>query len=119
MSDVIEIRAADGTSARIARNGAEPVSWQVAGREYLWSGDPVHWNRHAPWLFPVVGASSGGMVRVEGRAWFSSVRQPIRPAGQHCVRILVSLLEGRPLADGQILLKPDLVVRGSSSERRG
>ena len=69
MSDVIEIRAADGTSARIARNGAEPISWQVAGREYLWSGDPVHWNRHAPWLFPVVGASSGGMVRVEGRAY--------------------------------------------------
>ncbi len=64
MSETIEIRAADGTSARIALRGAEPVSWQVGGREYLWNGDPEHWNRHAPWLFPVVGASAGGVVRV-------------------------------------------------------
>ena len=66
MNETIEIRAAD-TRARVALTGAEPVSWQVGGREYLWSGDPAHWNRHAPWLFPVVGASVGGAVRVEGR----------------------------------------------------
>ena len=69
MSETIEIRAADGTAARIALMGAEPVSWTVAGREYLWSGDPAHWNRHAPWLFPVVGASAGGTVRVAGQAY--------------------------------------------------
>ncbi|GJE56265.1 MULTISPECIES: aldose 1-epimerase family protein [Methylobacterium] len=74
MSETIEIRAADGTSARIALQGAEPVSWQVAGREYLWNGDPEHWNRHAPWLFPVVGASAGGVVRVDGQTY---------PMGQH------------------------------------
>ncbi len=69
MGETVTIRASDGTTARIALTGAEPVSWQVAGREYLWSGDPAHWNRHAPWLFPVVGASVGGQVRVDGRAY--------------------------------------------------
>ncbi len=69
MSETIEIRAGDGTTARIALHGAEPVSWQVGGRDYLWSGDPEHWNRHAPWLFPVVGASAGGAVRVGGRSY--------------------------------------------------
>ncbi|WP_342149388.1 aldose 1-epimerase family protein [Methylorubrum sp. SB2] len=69
MSETIEIRAGDGTTARIALVGAEPVSWRVGGRDYLWSGDPEHWNRHAPWLFPVVGASAGGHVRVDGEAY--------------------------------------------------
>lgn len=64
MSDTVTIMATDGTAAILALHGAEPVSWTVAGRKYLWSGDPAHWNRHAPWLFPVVGASSGGRVRV-------------------------------------------------------
>ncbi|WP_336485684.1 aldose 1-epimerase family protein [Methylobacterium nigriterrae] len=67
MSDTITLTATDGTRAALALRGAEPISWQVGGREYLWSGDPEHWNRQAPWLFPVVGASSGGVVRVEGR----------------------------------------------------
>lgn len=69
MDETVEIRAADGTRATLALVGAEPVSWQVGDREYLWSGDPAHWNRHAPWLFPVVGASAGGVVRVGGRAY--------------------------------------------------
>jgi galactose mutarotase-like enzyme len=67
MRETIELTAADGTTARIACDGAEPVSWQIEGRDYLWSGDPAHWNRHAPWLFPVVGASVDGHVRVGGR----------------------------------------------------
>lgn len=69
MSETIAIRAADGTEATIATIGAEPVSWRVEGHDYLWSGDPAHWNRHAPWLFPVVGASVDATVRVEGRPY--------------------------------------------------
>lgn len=69
MRETIDLRSPDGTTARIARDGAEPVSWRVAGNEYLWSGAPEHWNRHAPWLFPVVGASAGGAVTVDGRAY--------------------------------------------------
>jgi galactose mutarotase-like enzyme len=64
--DAVELKAGEAT-ARIALVGAEPVSWRVGGTEYLWSGDPAHWNRHAPILFPVVGASAGGVVRVAGR----------------------------------------------------
>lgn len=64
MSETVTITASDGTSATLALHGAEPVSWRVGGREYLWHGDPAHWNRHAPWLFPVVGASAGGRIRV-------------------------------------------------------
>ncbi|WP_375455824.1 aldose 1-epimerase family protein [uncultured Methylobacterium sp.] len=69
MADSILLTASDGTTASLALAGAEPVSWRVAGAEYLWSGDPAHWNRHAPWLFPVVGASAGGVVRVAGTAY--------------------------------------------------
>ncbi|MCJ2038924.1 aldose 1-epimerase family protein [Methylobacterium sp. J-059] len=69
MPDPIHLKAADGTTATLTLAGAEPVSWRVGGTEYLWSGDPEHWNRHAPWLFPVVGASAGGMVRVDGRTY--------------------------------------------------
>lgn len=69
MSEQVDILAGDGTAAAIALHGAEPVSWTVAGREYLWNGDPAHWNRHAPWLFPVVGASAGGVVRVGSQTY--------------------------------------------------
>ncbi len=74
MGERIDLIARDGSTASLSTHGAEPVSWTVGGSEYLWSGDPVHWNRHAPWLFPVVGASSGGAVTVAGRRY---------PMGQH------------------------------------
>ena len=69
MGERITITAGDGTQAVIDADGAEPVSWQVGGREYLWSGDPAHWNRHAPWLFPVVGASTDATVHVGDAAY--------------------------------------------------
>ncbi|MCJ2014322.1 aldose 1-epimerase family protein [Methylobacterium sp. J-076] len=74
MGERIDLIAQDGSTASLSTHGAEPVSWQVGGTEYLWSGDPAHWNRHAPWLFPVVGASAGGAVTVDGRRY---------PMGQH------------------------------------
>jgi galactose mutarotase-like enzyme len=55
--------------AEIAALGAEPVAWRIGGRDLLWSGDPAHWNRRAPILFPVIGASAGGVARVGGRAY--------------------------------------------------
>jgi galactose mutarotase-like enzyme len=45
------------------------MSWSVGGRELIWEGDPIHWAGRAPILFPVVGASSGGQVLVDGRAY--------------------------------------------------
>jgi galactose mutarotase-like enzyme len=66
--DVITLEA-DRARAAIALLGAEPVAWSVAGRELLWSGAPEHWAYHAPILFPVVGASRDGVVRVDGRPY--------------------------------------------------
>jgi DNA-binding LacI/PurR family transcriptional regulator len=44
----------------------------------------------------------------------TTVRQPIREAGRKCVEMLVALLEGRELAERQVLLKPELIVRASA-----
>ncbi len=62
------LRAGDAV-AEIALRGAEPLSWRVGGRELIWHGDPAHWAGRAPILFPVVGASTEGQVRVGGRAY--------------------------------------------------
>lgn len=66
--DRITLRAGRAELA-LALVGGESVAWRVDGRDYLWSGDPAHWNRCAPILFPVVGASAGGQVTVAGRAY--------------------------------------------------
>jgi galactose mutarotase-like enzyme len=66
-ADRVRLSAGDAL-AEIALDGAEPVLWRVADRDLLWSGDPAHWNRRAPILFPVIGACAGGVVRVAGRA---------------------------------------------------
>ncbi len=63
------ILRAGGAVAEFALRGAEPLSWRVAGRELIWHGDPAHWAGRAPILFPVVGASNEGHVRVDGRAY--------------------------------------------------
>jgi len=41
--------------AVIRDQGAELISLQYEGREYLWNGDPAYWSGHAPNLFPFVG----------------------------------------------------------------
>ena len=67
-SGTVRLRAGDA-AATISLLGAEPLSWQVGGRELLWQGDPAHWSYRAPILFPVVGASQGGTVRVDDAAY--------------------------------------------------
>jgi galactose mutarotase-like enzyme len=68
-SDATVMLASGAATARIALAGAEPLSWNVAGQELLWNADPTHWGWHAPILFPVVGGSSDGVVRVDGVAY--------------------------------------------------
>lgn len=65
-TDRIELAIGDAT-ATIALRGAEPSSWRIAGRELLWHGDAAHWSYHAPILFPLVGASKDGKIRVGGK----------------------------------------------------
>lgn len=64
----IALRQGEAT-ATVSLLGAEPMSWRVGGRELIWHGDPAHWSGRAPILFPVVGASANGEVRVDGRAY--------------------------------------------------
>lgn len=44
----------------------------------------------------------------------SSIRQPIAEAGRKCVEMLVTCLEGKPLAEKQVLLTPRLILRASA-----
>ncbi|WP_119390907.1 aldose 1-epimerase family protein [Taklimakanibacter lacteus] len=53
--------------ASIAPLGAEWRSWSVNGRDLLWNGDPAWWSQTAPILFPLVGWSRNGEIRVDGR----------------------------------------------------
>ena len=66
--DTVQLKA-PGASACIALMGAEPTSWRVADHELVWEADPAHWSRHAPILFPVVGASTDGVIRLGGQRY--------------------------------------------------
>ncbi|WP_123692839.1 aldose 1-epimerase family protein [Allostella humosa] len=55
--------------ATIAIRGAEPVAWRVGDVPLLWTADPAWWARTSPILFPVVGWSRGGAVRIDGTAY--------------------------------------------------
>ncbi len=91
------IRLASGSAeAEVALLGAEPMTWRVGGRDLLWHGDPAHWGFRAPILFPTVGASTGGVVRVDGRGY---------PMAQHgFARRLPFLLLERDEASARFLL---------------
>lgn len=55
--------------ATICSKGAELISLKKDGKEYIWSADPVYWNRHAPILFPFVGGLKGKRYRYEGKTY--------------------------------------------------
>jgi galactose mutarotase-like enzyme len=67
VNDPLIVRLATvSSSAAISRLGAEPQSWIVGGRELLWSGDPAFWPQRSPILFPVVGWTRNGKMRIKG-----------------------------------------------------
>ncbi|MDY3917812.1 MAG: aldose 1-epimerase family protein [Candidatus Limivivens sp.] len=55
----------------ISDHGAElsRIYRKDTGREVLWNADPAFWNRHAPVLFPFVGASNEGVYHYQGREY--------------------------------------------------
>jgi galactose mutarotase-like enzyme len=61
--------AEDEFQARVAAHGAELVRLRHRGVDLLWRPDPRWWDRTAPILFPVVGRSPEGRVRVDGRPY--------------------------------------------------
>jgi len=60
----------------IEEKGAELTSMKMNSSdiEYIWTGDPAYWSRHAPILFPIVGKVVNGTYLVEGKKY---------PMGQH------------------------------------
>ena len=51
----------------VDNHGAELVSIQSGGREYMWCGDPQYWGRKAPILFPIVGRLADDTLRINGK----------------------------------------------------
>lgn len=61
----------DNLLIEISDHGAElcRIYNKLTSKEILWNGDAAFWNRHAPVLFPIVGAVAGGVYRAEGREY--------------------------------------------------
>jgi len=57
------------SSAAIALLGAEPREWIVDGYSLIWSGDPAWWGQRCPILFPIVGWTRNGEMRIKGRRY--------------------------------------------------
>jgi galactose mutarotase-like enzyme len=60
---LLRLSAGDARAA-IAVRGGEWRQWSAGGADLLWPGDPAVWLGVAPVLFPVVGWTRGGRVRV-------------------------------------------------------
>ena len=64
------IEIADGEArAVISPHGAELLSWQVGGRELMWTPDAAIWDRVSPILFPVVGWCRDGQLRAADQTY--------------------------------------------------
>ena len=61
----------DKLKVTIQEKGAELTSIvkKETQTEYLWNADPTYWKRHAPVLFPIVGAVKGDSYRYEGKEY--------------------------------------------------
>ncbi len=68
MDDCIRIRSGDSW-AEIALLGAEMRAWEVGGVPLLWTPDPSIWAETSPILFPVVGWTRNGEVRVGAKSY--------------------------------------------------
>ena len=69
MSDTIRLSNDAGDSAAISLFGAELSAWSAKGVDLIWEIDRLFWDRTAPVLFPVVGWTRDGRVRVEGESY--------------------------------------------------
>ncbi len=84
MNALVTLRDGDA-EARVAMRGAELLGWQVDGTPLIWSPDPMVWADTAPILFPVVGWTRGGSVRVDDRSYPLGLHGFARTAVFQCV----------------------------------
>ncbi len=61
----------------------------------------------------IVGFDDAPLVRYLSPP-LSSVRQPTWEVGERVIEMMIAVLEGEPLAENQILLPPELIIRESS-----
>lgn len=54
------------TSGVVRTYGGELVSFKAGGLEYVWQGDPAHWNGQAPILFPVCCSAKDNKIAFDG-----------------------------------------------------
>ncbi|GAA0740169.1 aldose 1-epimerase family protein [Clostridium oceanicum] len=68
---MIETIKNDLISISVKSHGAEICSFKSLenDKEYLWQGDPKYWGKHAPILFPFVGASKNGKYTYKGEEY--------------------------------------------------
>lgn len=61
----------DNIEVEILKSGAELKSMKRVGddTEYIWTGDPAYWKRHAPVLFPIVGKVVNDEYEFRGRKY--------------------------------------------------
>lgn len=60
----------EAMTVTIKEEGAEMTSVLAKnGVEYLWHGDPKHWGKHAPVLFPICSGLINGEYHYEGKTY--------------------------------------------------
>jgi len=64
----IRLRSGDSV-ADISAMGAEILRWESAGHSLLWQADATVWAETAPILFPVVGWTRNGQIRVGAKSY--------------------------------------------------
>ena len=64
------VKLANGSvSVAISTLGAEPQDWRVDGNPLIWPGDPAWWPKQSPILFPLVGWTRNGEIRIKGKRY--------------------------------------------------
>ncbi|MFZ4530584.1 MAG: aldose 1-epimerase family protein [Alsobacter sp.] len=103
MSDECVGLQAGRSLAVIALRGAEWRRWHVGGADRLWTADPAWWTDVAPLLFPVVGWTRGGVIRVAGSPY---------PLGLHgFARTLRFAVDARDQASVRLVAQDDETTR--------
>lgn len=70
MNEETLVKLANGSGrATISTLGAEPRDWRVDGTPLIWPGDPAWWGQQSPILFPVVGWTRNGEMRINGKTY--------------------------------------------------
>jgi galactose mutarotase-like enzyme len=95
MAETIRL-ACGSSSAAISLRGAELLEWTALSRSLLWTPDPTFWSETAPVLFPVVGWTCNGEIRVKGKRFplglHGFARQSdfrVQSATTDCVRLIL------------------------------